>query len=58
VDDRCIAIPELQLRRIPHVIAVAGGETKTQAIRAVLVSGLVHSLITDAATARRLIEMQ
>lgn len=57
VDDRCIAIPESQLRRIPHVIAVAGGEAKTQAIRAVLVSGLAHSLITDAATARRLIGM-
>jgi DNA-binding transcriptional regulator LsrR (DeoR family) len=56
VDDRCIAIPESQLRRIPHVIAVAGGETKTQAIRAVLASGLVHSLITDASTARRLTE--
>jgi DNA-binding transcriptional regulator LsrR (DeoR family) len=38
------------------VIAVAGGETKTQAIRAVLASGLVHSLITDASTARRLTE--
>ncbi|NKX51725.1 DNA-binding transcriptional regulator, partial [Arthrobacter deserti] len=54
VDDRCIAIPGQQLRRIPHVIAVAGGEAKTQAIRAVPASGLVHSLITDASTARRL----
>jgi DNA-binding transcriptional regulator LsrR (DeoR family) len=56
LDDRCIAIPEAQLRRVPHVIAVAGGEAKTDAIRAVLASGLIHSLVTDAATARRLIE--
>lgn len=55
LDDRCIAIPEAQLRRIPQIIAVAGGESKTDAIRAVLASGLVHSLVTDAGTARRLI---
>ncbi|WP_164520420.1 sugar-binding transcriptional regulator [Specibacter cremeus] len=55
LDNRCLAIPEAQLRRIPQVIAVAGGAAKTEAIRAVLASGLVHSLVTDAATARRLI---
>jgi DNA-binding transcriptional regulator LsrR (DeoR family) len=55
VDDRCVAISEAQLRRIPHVIAVAGGELKTEAVRAVLTSGLVHSLVTDADTARGLL---
>lgn len=56
VDDRCVAVSEAQLRRIPHVIAVAGGPRKVGAIRAVLNSGLVHSLITDSLTARALME--
>ena len=55
VDDRCVAVSEAQLRRIPQVIAVAGGERKTEAIRAVLTSGLVQSLITDSGTAQALI---
>lgn len=55
IDDRCIAITEQQWRAIPSVIAVAGGPTKTRAIRAVLASGLLHGLITDSATAERLL---
>lgn len=55
LDDRCVAISEPQLRKVPHVLAVAGGALKTEAIRAVIASGLIHSLVTDAATARRLI---
>ncbi|MGB3315730.1 MAG: sugar-binding transcriptional regulator, partial [Albidovulum sp.] len=38
------------------VVAVAGGEAKTDAIRAVLTGGLLKGLITDEATARRLAE--
>jgi DNA-binding transcriptional regulator LsrR (DeoR family) len=56
LDDRCIAISEVQLRQVPHVMAIAGGQSKTTAIKAVLDSGLVNSLVTDAATARRLLE--
>jgi DNA-binding transcriptional regulator LsrR (DeoR family) len=37
------------------VVAVAGGPRKTEAIRAVLASGLVTALITDERTARRLV---
>ena len=37
------------------IVAVAGGTSKTQAIRAILGSGLLHGLITDEATARRLV---
>lgn len=55
LDDRCIAISEPDLRKIPRVIAVAGGERKSEAIRSVLASGLIHSLVTDAVTARDLI---
>jgi DNA-binding transcriptional regulator LsrR (DeoR family) len=55
IEDSCIAIDTAALRRIPDVIAVAGGEYKTSAIRAALASGLVNSLITDSALAKRLI---
>ena len=55
IDDRCIAISEKQWRAIPTVIAVAGGPTKTRAIRALLASGLLHGLVTDSATAERLL---
>ena len=40
-----------------EVVAVAGGEDKTAAIAAVLRSGLVTGLITDEATAARLVEV-
>jgi DNA-binding transcriptional regulator LsrR (DeoR family) len=55
IDDRCIAISEKQWRAIPTVIAVAGGPTKTRAIRAILASGLLHGLVTDSGTAERLL---
>jgi DNA-binding transcriptional regulator LsrR (DeoR family) len=55
LDDRCIAVTEAQLRAIPSRIAIAGGPAKTRAIRAVLLSGLVTSLVTDSFTAGRLL---
>jgi DNA-binding transcriptional regulator LsrR (DeoR family) len=55
IDDRCIAISEQQLRAIPTVIGVAGGATKTRAIRAVLTAGLLTGLVTDSASAERLL---
>lgn len=55
IEDRCIAVSTEQLRKIPEVIAVAGGSKKTAAVRAALASGLVTSLVTDAALARRLL---
>lgn len=56
IEDRCIAISEQQWRAIPTVIAVAGGPTKTRAIRAVLACGLLQGLVTDSVTAERLLE--
>jgi DNA-binding transcriptional regulator LsrR (DeoR family) len=53
--DRVIAITGEQLRNVPHVIAVAGGRSKSKAIAATLRSGLVHTLVTDAANARYLL---
>ena len=54
--ERCIAIREAQLRRVPDVIAIAGGTAKVPAIRAALRSGLVHRLVTDEAAARLLVD--
>jgi DNA-binding transcriptional regulator LsrR (DeoR family) len=54
ISDRALAprIAELKSHRI---VALAGGSSKTQAIRAILLSGLLFGLITDEATARRLV---
>lgn len=57
LEDRSIAITAEQLRAIPEVIAVAGGQLKTTAILAALRSGIVNSLVTDAALAQRLLEV-
>jgi DNA-binding transcriptional regulator LsrR (DeoR family) len=49
---RFIAIRPEQLRAVPDVIAIAGGASKVEAIRAALRSGLIHRLITDEEAAR------
>jgi DNA-binding transcriptional regulator LsrR (DeoR family) len=54
--ERSIAISGTQLKRIPEVIAVAGGRTKTQAVLAVLRAGFITSLVTDRSVARFLLE--
>jgi DNA-binding transcriptional regulator LsrR (DeoR family) len=50
-----LAIETEQLRRVPEVIALAGGPAKAVAIDAVLRSGLVTTLVIDADTAEVLI---
>jgi DNA-binding transcriptional regulator LsrR (DeoR family) len=55
---RTIAIPYADLERIPEVIAVAGGEAKTGALRAVLRGRVVTSLVTDSAVAARLLAQE
>lgn len=50
--DRVIAVPPAAMRGL---VAVAGGEEKINAINAVLASRLLHGLITDEPTARRLV---
>ncbi|MFC7221079.1 sugar-binding transcriptional regulator [Streptomyces polyrhachis] len=49
--ERCITVEADRLRRIPEVVAIAGGTRKAAAIGAVLRSGLVTSLVTDTAAA-------
>ena len=53
VSDRAMA-PRMQDLRAHKIVAVAGGSAKTEAIGAMLSSGLLFGLITDEATARRL----
>lgn len=55
LDDRRMAVSENVLRGIDQVIAIAAGESKLQAVRAVLKSGLVSSLIVDAGMAAGLV---
>lgn len=52
---RATSMPVGQLAE-RRVVAVAGGAAKREAIHAVLATGLVHGLITDETTARRLVE--
>lgn len=53
--DRLIAIRLAQLKRMEHVIGVAGGEHKIEAIKGALRGGYIHSLITDEKTAKGLL---
>ncbi|QIZ36828.1 sugar-binding transcriptional regulator [Saccharopolyspora sp. ASAGF58] len=52
-----LAITHDQLRRVPEVIALGYTEPKAEAIDAVLRSGIVTTLITDAAAADRILEL-
>lgn len=56
LDDRCVAISDEQIRAIDSRVAIAGGPSKTRAIRAVLLSGLMTTAITDVFTAQRLLD--
>jgi DNA-binding transcriptional regulator LsrR (DeoR family) len=49
--ERCITVEAERLRRVPEVVAIAGGQRKAEAIGSVLRSGLVTSLVTDTAAA-------
>ncbi|MGI5197930.1 sugar-binding transcriptional regulator [Streptomyces sp. CA-288835] len=52
---RMISMSVAELRAVPELIGVAGGGRSTEAIRAVLKSGLLTGVVTDATTARRLL---
>ncbi|WAX77841.1 sugar-binding transcriptional regulator [Streptomyces sp. KMM 9044] len=52
---RMICVSAAELRAVPELIGVSGGARGAEAIRAVLKSGLLTSVVTDTATARRLL---
>jgi DNA-binding transcriptional regulator LsrR (DeoR family) len=54
-DDRTLGVSAEQLATVDQVVVVGGGTRKTEAIRAVLHSGLVSCLITDDAVALALL---
>jgi DNA-binding transcriptional regulator LsrR (DeoR family) len=56
--ERVIGMRLDQLQKVPRVVALAGGNKKSEAIRAVLKSGVVDVLITDRFTADRLAETE
>jgi DNA-binding transcriptional regulator LsrR (DeoR family) len=51
-----IGITGEQLRRIPEVVAVAGGVDKAKAVGVVLRAGFVTTLITNASVAQQLLK--
>ncbi|WP_308917204.1 sugar-binding transcriptional regulator [Jannaschia sp. LMIT008] len=54
LDDRVIGITVDELSGIDRVVALAGGQTKTDAIRGALLTGVIDVLVTDRFTAERL----
>ena len=57
VNRRALGLEPADLRA-KEVVAIAGGRGKARAIAAVLKSGLLTGLVTDEATARRLVERE
>jgi DNA-binding transcriptional regulator LsrR (DeoR family) len=54
LDERVIGITLEELKAVPRVVAVAGGERKVAAIRGALLGGHLRVLITDKFTAEKL----
>ena len=57
VSDRALA-PRFAELKSHRIVALAGGTSKTRAIRAILEHGLLFGLITDEATAKRLVSLK
>ena len=56
LDDRIVGVALAALAALPHVVGVAGGAGKAEAIRAALRAGLLDVLITDADTAAAVLD--
>jgi len=56
VDARVVGISSEDLRAVPRKIGIAGGERKLEAIRGAALGGWINVLITDLATACRLVD--
>jgi DNA-binding transcriptional regulator LsrR (DeoR family) len=54
---RVMGMRQAELRKVRTVIAAAGGVVKASAILGAIRTGLIHVLVTDSATARRVIEL-
>ena len=58
IHQRIVGLDINQIRRVPRVIGVAGGQTKFPVIRAALRGKIISVLITDTAVGQRLIDAQ
>lgn len=58
LDRRTLAVELRDLRRIPTVVAVAGGAAKAEAIRGALVGRLLDVLVTDHLAAREILRLE
>jgi DNA-binding transcriptional regulator LsrR (DeoR family) len=56
INDRIVGIDLRQLQQLPHVIGVAGGAGKYEVVRGAVRGHLLDVLITDEATASKLLE--
>ena len=56
INDRIIGLDLAQIKRIPRVVGVAGGDGKYEVIRGAVRGNLVDVLITDENTATRLLQ--
>ncbi|HEY1618296.1 MAG TPA: sugar-binding domain-containing protein [Streptosporangiaceae bacterium] len=57
LEPRTIAMTAAELRKVPTVVAAAGGQAKARAILAVLRSGLAAMLVTDATAAAEVLAL-
>ena len=57
INARVMGMRQKELRKVRTVIAVAGGVVKAPGILGAVRTGLIHVLVTDSATARRVIEL-
>ena len=55
LDSRVIGLSLEQMRRVSNRLAIAGGAAKVDAVRAVVVSGLINFLVTDLTCAQALL---
>jgi DNA-binding transcriptional regulator LsrR (DeoR family) len=56
-EPRLLAIAAEQLRRIPHAVGIAAGLEKTKAIVGAARARLINTLVTDAITARAVVDL-
>jgi len=56
LDDRVVGLTLEEFRQVPHVVGLAGGAEKLEAIRGALAGKLLDVLVTDHVTAGRLLE--
>ncbi|MEE3071049.1 MAG: sugar-binding transcriptional regulator, partial [Pseudomonadota bacterium] len=56
LDERVIGMTMEELSKVDRVIALAGGQAKTEAIRGALNTGVIDLLITDKFSAERLLQ--